>query len=153
MRVIDRIIIHCSDTPEGRYVNAAEIRRWHIQERGWSDIGYHFVILLDGTIERGRPIDRIGAHCKGQNLHSIGICYVGGMTYDGKKSKDTRTPEQKTAMRQLVQELSRSHGPLTVHGHNEFSEKDCPCFNVRAEFYPIKKEAPHSLAAQGVLDL
>lgn len=152
MRTIRKIIIHCSATPDGRDVSAEEIRRWHL-DRGWSDIGYHFVIRLDGTVERGRPIEKVGAHCKGHNADSIGICYVGGMDYKGKRSKDTRTPEQKKALVQLVQELSRTYAPVTVHGHNEFSDKDCPSFNVQTDLYPPveKLEQPHSAGRQGVL--
>ena len=78
MRDINKIIIHCSATPEGRDVNTETIRQWHTA-KGWSDIGYHYVIELDGSVNMGRDIDRIGAHTKGHNTGSIGICYVGGM--------------------------------------------------------------------------
>ena len=99
MRKINKIIIHCSATREGRNYDVAEIRRWHLK-RGWSDIGYHYLIHLDGKIEEGRPIERMGAHTTGQNRNSIGICYVGGVeaTRNSKGKftpKDTRTLEQK----------------------------------------------------------
>ena len=87
MRKINKIILHCSATPEGREHNVEDIRRWHLR-RGFSDIGYHYLIHLDGTIEVGRPIEKRGAHCSGQNRNSIGICYVGGMDKEMKKAKD-----------------------------------------------------------------
>lgn len=152
MRKLTKIILHCSATPAERDVDAAEIRRWH-RDRGWSDIGYHFVVRLDGTVEIGRSIEKIGAHCKGHNADSIGICYVGGLNYKGKRSADTRTPEQKLALIKLVRQLRQEHGPLELHGHNEFSDKDCPCFDVQAEkhLYDAPQEQPHSAGRQGVL--
>ena len=88
MREINRIILHCSATPEGEHISTETIRDWHVNKRGWSDIGYHFVVLLDGTIEAGRPLDRVGAHTKGHNEDSIGICIVGGVDADN-NPKDT----------------------------------------------------------------
>ena len=90
MREIKKIIVHCADTPEGRDVRTAEIKRWHTEERGWSDIGYHWVVELDGSLHAGRPEEVSGAHCKGHNSDSIGICYVGGSDASG-NPKDTRT--------------------------------------------------------------
>ena len=101
MRNIDKIIIHCSATKEGVAVSTATIRNWHIKGRGWSDIGYHYVIQLDGTIDYGRPINRIGAHTKGENENSIGICYIGGLS-DKKRAKDTRTDAQKRALLKIL---------------------------------------------------
>ena len=95
MRQITKIIVHCTATPEGREVDVDEIRRWHVDERGWSDVGYHFHIKLDGELQEARPIERTGAHCSGQNYCSIGISYAGGMTKDMKEPKDTRTQAQK----------------------------------------------------------
>ena len=132
MRKIDQIIIHCSATPEGRHVTVEEIRRWH-KKRGWRDIGYHYVIYLDGTIHAGRPICQMGAHCKGHNAHSIGICYVGGLDGNG-KAKDTRTTFQKESLKSLVAQLKAQFPNVTIHGHNEFARKACPCFNVKTEF-------------------
>lgn len=129
---VEKIIVHCAATPEGRDVTAAEITRWHI-ERGFRTIGYHYVIRLDGSVEKGRPEDEIGAHCLGENAHSIGVCYVGGIDRDTLKPKDTRTEAQKIALRQLVEELQRRYPGATVHGHNEFAKKACPCFNVKTE--------------------
>ena len=82
MRKIDKIIIHCSATKEGRDISTETIRSWHVKGRGWRDIGYHLVIELDGSLKVGRPLHKIGAHTLGENEHSIGICYVGGVDSD-----------------------------------------------------------------------
>ena len=132
MRDINSIVIHCSATPEGREVTAEEIDRWH-KERGWSGIGYHYVILLDGTVEVGRPIKKAGAHARGHNAASIGICYIGGMNSSYTKPKDTRTKEQKASMVRLVFELKSRYNLNNeqIIGHNEISSKACPSFDVR----------------------
>ena len=101
MRSISEIIIHCADTPEGRDNTVADIAAWH-KAKGYRTIGYHYVVYRDGSIHPGRPIEEIGAHCKGHNAHSIGICYIGGQSADGKAHKDTRTPEQKEALLSLL---------------------------------------------------
>ncbi len=131
MRKITEIIIHCSATPESRNVTVEEIREWH-KDRGFNDIGYHYVIDLDGEVHAGRSIEKPGAHCARHNTHSIGICYVGGTDAHG-IPKDTRTPEQKESLRNLVYELSLKYLEATIHGHNDFSDKDCPCFSVKDE--------------------
>ena len=139
MRRIDKIILHCSATREGRNYDVEEIRRWHLR-RGWSDIGYHYLIHLDGTIETGRPIEKMGAHTVGQNRNSIGICYVGGVeaTRNSKgkfKPKDTRTPEQKDSLIVLMHHLIYTYNHnMTIHGHNEYANKACPSFNVQEEY-------------------
>ena len=128
MRTITEIIIHCSATKEGKSFTAADIDRWH-REQGYTMIGYHYVILLDGTVETGRPVDLPGAHTAGHNADSIGICYIGGLDHYG-KSKDTRTKQQRHALKQLIDELQTRFPNATVHGHREFANKDCPCFDV-----------------------
>lgn len=133
MRPIRRIIIHCSATPEGRDYTVEQIREWHVGGNGWKDIGYHFVIYRDGSIHKGRPVEIPGAHTRGLNATSIGVCYVGGCASDGKTPKDTRTHEQRKALRQLVKELLAKYPGATVHGHNEFANKACPSFDVRKE--------------------
>ena len=134
MRYINKIIIHCSATPEGRNFTVDEIRDWHVNGNGWSDIGYHYVIYLDGSVHIGRPLSKVGAHCKGYNRGSIGICYIGGVDADDvKRAEDTRTPEQKIALRALVDGLRGIYPHITVHGHNEFSSKACPSFDVQTE--------------------
>ncbi len=136
MRHIDSIVIHCSDTTAGRNVTAADIRSWH-KARGFVDIGYHFVITLDGKIETGRPVEKIGAHCKQQRMNhiSIGICYIGGKTADGRSYADTRTDAQKVALHSLVTRLRKQYGiPADrVFGHRDFAPKACPCFDVHKE--------------------
>lgn len=128
MRKINKIIIHCSATPEGREVSVREIDSWHRQQ-GYNGIGYHYLIGLDGSVNAGRPEANIGAHCRGHNKDSIGVCYVGGC--DAKmKPKDTRTPQQRTALRRLAAELQGRYPGATLHGHNEFAAKACPSFDV-----------------------
>lgn len=140
MRMINDIIIHCSATRPKVDVGAKEIRQWHTQPepygRGWRDIGYHYVIRLDGTIERGRPISRAGAHCVGHNAHSIGICYVGGLDDVG-EAADTRTPAQKSALIKLIYNLITVYR-CDVHSHHDYnSSKSCPCFDAHEEYSPI----------------
>ena len=137
-RKIDKIIIHCSATPEGRDVKTETIRSWHVKGRGWSDIGYHFVIELDGAVKNGRALHRIGAHTKGHNATSIGICYVGGIDKN-KNAKDTRTDAQKDSLNKLISGLMLDHPEASIHGHNEFSAKACPSFDVQKEFGAPKK--------------
>ena len=132
MRKIKEIIIHCSATPEGKDFTVQDIDRWH-RQRGWRGIGYHYVIYRDGSVHAGRSLQIVGAHCKGHNAMSIGICYIGGLSKDG-KPKDTRTPEQKQALKALVMKLKKDYPNATIHGHNEFAAKACPCFDVRKEF-------------------
>ena len=134
MRKVNKIIIHTTATPEGREHDVADIRRWHLK-RGFNDIGYHYLIHIDGTIEEGRPINKQGAHCSGQNRGSIGICYVGGMSKDMKKAKDTRTQAQKDSLIKLMHELIYKYNKdMTIHGHNEYANKACPSFNVQEEY-------------------
>lgn len=132
MRKIDEIIVHCSATPRGREVKAADIDHWH-RGRGFRCIGYHYVVGLDGRIERGRPESETGAHCKGHNARSIGVCYVGGLSTDGKVALDTRTDEQRVALTQLIMELKERYPGARVYGHRDFANKECPCFDARRE--------------------
>ncbi len=131
MREITRIIMHCSATEAGRDFDAEDIRTWH-KARGWSDIGYHYVIKLDGTIEAGRPVDRVGAHTKGHNEDSVGVCYIGGLK-DGKPF-DTMSEIQEIAFIELVFSLRNVFGWMPIHGHNEFAAKACPSFNVQVKY-------------------
>ena len=132
MRMINKIIIHCSATPEGRHVTVQDIDRWH-RDRGFSQIGYHWVIYLDGSIHKGRSEEIAGAHVVGHNANSIGICYIGGVD-EMMRPKDTRTKEQRATMRSLVSSLKNKYPDATVHGHNEFAAKACPSFDVKKEF-------------------
>ena len=133
-RYFDTLIIHCSATPPDMDIGADEIRRWHTDKtpkgRGWSDIGYHAVIRLDGTIEAGRPLDRIGAHCAGRNTGSVGICLIGGVTKQGVAS-NTFSIEQFDALGELIDAFETEHGELEIIGHRDTgAPKACPSFNV-----------------------
>ena len=138
MRTIREIIVHCSATPEGRDVTTAQIRQWHLQ-RGFRDIGYHYIIYRDGTVHAGRPVAQIGAHCTNHNRCSIGVCYIGGMDAANKHPKDTRTPQQKKALTLILKKLHADFPNATLHGHREFAPKACPSFNVHPEYDYIFK--------------
>lgn len=130
MREIDDIIIHCTATPAGRPHTVEDVRQWH-RQRGWQDIGYHYLVYLDGSIHRGRPEEQEGAHCYGHNAHSIGVAYVGGLSQDGKTPEDTRTPAQRDGLLRLVRNLKSRYPDAGVHGHNEYAAKAGPCYDVR----------------------
>ncbi len=136
MRNIDEIIVHCTATPRGRAVKVADIDRWH-HNRGFAGIGYHYVIMLDGTVCRGRNVERIGAHCKGHNARSIGVAYVGGVEADCTTAADTRTDKQKKALRALLAELKRRYPAASIRGHRDFAPKACPSFDAAAEYSDI----------------
>ncbi|MCM1454832.1 MAG: N-acetylmuramoyl-L-alanine amidase [bacterium] len=135
------IIVHCSATPEGEDYTVEQIRAMHLQ-RGFTDIGYHYVIYRDGSVHRGRAESLSGAHTSGYNSRSIGVCYIGGCPArtDPKwmnKGKDTRTPQQKAALLKLLKELKGRYPSATVHGHREFAAKACPSFDARKEYTNI----------------
>lgn len=139
MRKITEIIIHCAATRpqwlDGRSTTAKvkEIRRWHVDGNGWSDIGYHYLIDRDGTVKKGRDIGRNGAHTRGHNRGTIGICLIGG---HGSTSNDdfldNYTRNQETALRELLQKLQQQHSVKKVSGHNNYAAKACPGFDARA---------------------
>ena len=147
MRRIDSIIIHCSATQAGMDFSAKDIDCWH-RARGMNEIGYHYVVRLDGSVEPGREVVRMGAHCIGWNERSIGICYIGGLDRNGRPA-DTRTEAQREALVRLVEDLRLVFPSLQqVIGHRDTSPdlngdgiispneyiKSCPCFDVKAEF-------------------
>lgn len=133
MRTINEIIVHCSATKEGKSFSVQDINRWHIRE-GYNGIGYHYVVYLDGTIAKGRSIDKVGAHTKGHNAESIGICYIGGL--DGEnKPKDTRTKAQKESLKQLIGDLCAEYPTINkISGHRQYAAKACPCFDAEKEY-------------------
>ena len=131
MREIKQIHIHCSATKTDN-ISASTIRRWHLQ-RGWSDIGYHYVIELDGTIVNGRPEERAGAHAKGHNKNSIGICCIGGVD-ENMKPKDTRTDDQLLTMLHLLELLTKQNPNAEIIGHRDVSNKSCPSFDAKEEY-------------------
>jgi len=148
-RRIDYLVMHCTATREGQHITVDQIRKWHTN-KGWSDIGYHYVIYLDGSIHEGRPVTRIGAHVRGYNKHSIGITYVGGVDHN-LAPKDTRTPEQKIAIERLLKSLKCYHPKAKILGHRDFSPdknnngiiepfewmKACPCYDAITEHQNI----------------
>ena len=119
MRNIDSIIVHCSATKAGQDFTAADIDCWH-RERGFNGIGYHYVVRLDGKLEKGRDVSLAGAHCKGWNKRSIGICYIGGLDENGRPA-DTRTNAQKRVLYQIIMDLQREYNILQVLGHRDTS--------------------------------
>lgn len=135
-RTIKEIIVHCSATKEGQDFTVADIKKWHLA-RGFSDIGYHYIIYRDGSIHTGRNVNISGAHCEGHNSHSIGVCYIGGLDKN-LKPKDTRTDAQKDALLKLLKQLKQLYPKATIHGHYEYANKACPCFNVKEEYINLK---------------
>ncbi len=133
MRAIDEIIVHCTATPEGREVSVETIRGWH-KARGWNDIGYHWVVGLDGTVRPGRREAIAGAHVENRNARTIGVVYVGGVAANGKTPKDTRTPAQREALMDLCREIIGRYPSIRkVSGHNQYAAKACPSFDVRKD--------------------
>ena len=141
-RTITEIIVHCTATPEGKDYTVDDIRKWHTakppQGRGWSDIGYHYVIDRKGHILPGRDVDTIGAHCEGHNAHSIGVVYVGGLSALNGKPKDTRTLAQKAGLIRCLTELKSLYPHAKIYGHCDFTKsKPCPCFDAKTEYASI----------------
>lgn len=133
MRTITEIIVHCSATPEGRHVTVGDIRAWH-KQRGFKDVGYHYIVYLDGSIHGGRSENVIGAHCQGHNRNSIGVCYIGGMDKGMKSPKDTRTDAQKKALIMLLKQLKKKYPQAKIYGHRDFAAKACPSFDAKKEY-------------------
>ncbi|UOA25918.1 N-acetylmuramoyl-L-alanine amidase [Pseudosulfitobacter sp. DSM 107133] len=144
MRTITTIIIHCSATHPnwmaGKRTSekVAEIRRWHVEDRGWADIGYNYVIDRDGTVAIGRDRDHdgdtfeeIGAHTKGHNSKSLGICLIGGHGSSATDAFESNfTEKQEAALRGLIARIEDQLGDLAIAGHNDFAAKACPGFKV-----------------------
>lgn len=137
---IKSIAVHCSATPPYFNIGAEEIDRWH-KKRGWSGIGYHFVIRLDGTIELGRPLNSPGAHVKGFNDESWGICLVGGVDEDGNAENNYR-PVQMQSLNLLLRTLTLIAKQAEVKGHRDYPDvkKECPCFDVKTWWRVMKHE-------------
>lgn len=141
MRKITGIIVHCTATRADWWASkrtsekVREIKRWHVQDRGWSDIGYHFLIDRDGTVAKGRDIARDGAHVQGHNKGTIGISLFGGHgSAETDKFGQHFTPQQDAALRNLIRDLQATYGKVPVTGHNQYAAKACPGFNVPAWF-------------------
>lgn len=134
MRDINLIIIHCSATQPSQDIGVAEIKKWHTDKKpygnGWKDIGYHYVIRRNGNIENGRTESQVGSHTAGHNATSLGICMVGGINRKGHPEANF-TPAQWDSLNRLVRILRARYPKTTVHGHNEYSKKACPSFDVQ----------------------
>lgn len=149
-RKITEIIVHCSATPEGKDYTVDDIRRWH-KQRGYSDVGYHYIVYRNGQLVQGRDINVIGAHAAGHNAHSIGICYIGGMSADNTRPEDTRTLRQKGRLLSLLVDLRKLYPNARIIGHRDLSEdkngdgiiepsewmKACPSFDAKSEYHRI----------------
>lgn len=134
MRTVTLIIVHCSANKAGSTLRMADIDHYH-RSLGWMGSGYHYVIPADGTIEAGRPEKMAGAHCRNHNRHSIGVCYIGGLAADGKTPADTRTDEQKSALKRLLGELHKRYPKALIVGHHDLNPmKACPCFDAVKEY-------------------
>lgn len=135
-RYIREIIVHCSATAEGRDFTVDDITRWH-KQRGFTTIGYHYVVYRDGSIHNGRDINMAGAHCTDHNTGSIGICYIGGCMADGRTPKDTRTEAQKASLLKLLRQLRSLYPSARIYGHRDFANKACPSFDATKEYRTI----------------
>ena len=150
-RTIKEIIVHCTASVEGVPLTIEDITKMH-KKRGFSTIGYHYVVMLDGKIKGGRDVNVSGAHCLNHNSYSIGVCYVGGIEatknskgqlvakLDAKGNpipKDTRTEAQKKSLLNLLKRLKEMYPKATIHGHCEFAKKACPCFNAHYEYWNL----------------
>lgn len=138
MRNITRIILHCSASVEGVDLCAEDIRAMHCNPvskggRGWLFPGYHYVVRIEGAVERLLDEQLVANGVKGYNQHSIHVCYVGGLNKKGKPA-NTLTPAQYASIKQLLADLKKRYPQATLHGHNEFANKACPCFRVSELF-------------------
>lgn len=131
MTRVDYIAVHCSATRGGQDFTAADIDSWH-RKQGWRQIGYHYVIRLDGTVEKGRPDDMPGAHVTGFNSRSLGVCLIGGVNDTG-QPENTFTPAQFKALEALLRKLKKAHPKAVIQGHRDFPRvaKACPSFSVK----------------------
>ena len=149
-RKITEIIVHCSATPDGKDYTVDDIRRWH-KQRGYSDVGYHYIVYRNGQLVQGRNVNIIGAHASGHNAHSIGICYIGGMNAENTQPEDTRTLKQKARLLSLLVDLRKLYPNARIIGHRDLSEdkngdgiidssewmKACPSFDAKSEYHRI----------------
>lgn len=133
-RKIKYIVVHCSATKEGYPFTTADINRWH-KSQGWSEIGYNYVITLNGRIQTGRDVDKIPAQVKGYNSNAIAVCYIGGIDKN-MKPKDTRTSAQKQSLLKLLKELKKLYPNAEILGHRDFKgvAKACPSFDAKKEY-------------------
>ncbi|QOC57792.1 putative N-acetylmuramoyl-L-alanine amidase [Erwinia phage pEp_SNUABM_11] len=127
--VTNAIFVHCSATKAGMDIGLREIRQWH-KEQGWLDVGYHFIIRRDGTVEEGRPVDAVGSHVKDWNSTSVGICLVGGID-DAGKFKANFTPSQMHSLKVKLAEMQALYPGAAVKAHHDVAAKACPSFDLQ----------------------
>ena len=130
-RAINLIVVHSTATQEGKDYSVDWLRKLH-KSKGYSDIGYHYVIYRDGTLHPGRNVDKQGAHAKGHNYGSIGIVYIGGVDAQG-KAKDTRTEAQKATLIALLKQLRKYYPQASIKGHRDVNSTACPSFDAKNE--------------------
>lgn len=142
MKNITHVVLHYSATYDHLNLGVKDIDAMH-KKRGWKGCGYHYVIKLDGTVERGRPETEVGAHVGGQNSGKIGICCIGGLkTASGAyKGLDTRTPAQVAAQIALIKDILKRHPGAKVVGHRDLAATQCPGFDVRPWWAGVSKAA------------
>lgn len=130
-KVIKNLVVHCSASRPKLFVDAAVIERWH-RQRGLLKIGYHYVVLRDGTVQKGRLDTEVGAHVAGHNSGSLGICMVGGLNDTTGKPENNFTDKQFDSLKVLLTKLKDSHPEAVILGHRDFPDvaKDCPCWSV-----------------------
>ena len=134
MRRIDLIVIHCTASRPDQHLPFELLDKMH-RAKGWNGCGYHYYITRDGQLHFGRPEEMVGAHAVGYNLHSLGVCYEGGLDEHG-KSDDTRTPAQRAALIALLRSLKVDYPDARILGHRDLPNvhKDCPCFDAITEY-------------------
>ena len=128
----DSIIIHCAATKKSMDIGYKEIREWHVDQNGWDDVGYHYIIRRNGKLEKARPEEYSGAHAPSHNSRSIGICLVGGMADDG-GPENNFTLEQFLTLKDLVNMVMNKYSDITeVLGHCDVQDNkpNCPGFDV-----------------------
>lgn len=144
-KITDWLVVHCTATPPQMDIGVAEVRSWH-RKAGWIDIGYHFVIRRDGTVETGRPVNTVGAGVSGYNLTSIHISLVGGTDKNNEKAENNFTAAQFIALEAKLKELHKSYPNAKVQGHRDFPKvaKDCPSFDAIKWWKSVENKAPEA---------
>lgn len=158
MRPLNEIIVHCSATRADWWAHlptsekVAEIRRWHVKDRGWKDIGYHYLIDRNGTVATGRPLEQVGAHVQGRNIGTIGVCLIGGHgSAETDRFEQHFTVQQDKALRHLLADLQHRYKISKVSGHNQYAAKACPGFNVPKWLNaPAQKPVEHKKIEPGM---
>lgn len=147
-RHISHIVVHYSATFEDQSFATADIRQWH-KEAGMADVGYHWIIRRDGVVEKGRPEDQIGAHVRGHNEHTIGICWIGGLNRKTGPliGVDNRTPEQTAALVKLIRDIRTRHPGAAVVGHKNLAATQCPGFDVVKWWIGVVNQSENRLPA------